>query len=102
MTLVSEVAATDETQPTRRRYRSPLRDRRAAETRAALLAVATRLFVTKGWAGTGMREVAAEAAIATETVYAHFSSKRGLLHAVTDIAVVGDDRPISVAERPEF
>ncbi len=49
-----------------------------------------------------MRDVAAEAGVATETVYAYFSSKRGLLRAVVDIAVVGDDRPVAVAERPEF
>ena len=86
----------------RRGYRSPLRARRAAETREALLGAAHRLFVTKGWVATGMRDVAAEAGVATETVYAYFSSKRALLQAVVDRAVVGDDRPMAVAERPEF
>jgi AcrR family transcriptional regulator len=94
----------DETAATRsrRRYRSPLRARRAAETRDALISAAQRLFVANGWTATGMRDVAAEAGVATETVYAYFSSKRGLLQAVLDIAVVGDDRPVAVAERPEF
>jgi AcrR family transcriptional regulator len=87
---------------TRRRYRSPLRDRRAAETRDALMAAAHRLFVSNGWVATGMRDIAAEAGVATETVYAYFSSKRALLQAVVDVAVVGDDRPVAVAERPEF
>ena len=49
-----------------------------------------------------MREVAAAAGVATETLYAYFSSKRGLFQAVVDTAVVGDDRPVAVAERPEF
>ena len=49
-----------------------------------------------------MREVAAEAGVATETLYVHFSSKRALLQAVVDVAVVGDAEPIPVAERPEF
>jgi AcrR family transcriptional regulator len=49
-----------------------------------------------------MRDIATEAGVATETVYAHFSSKRVLLRAVTDIAVVGDDLPQAVAERAEF
>jgi AcrR family transcriptional regulator len=79
-----------------------LRARRAAETRQALLTAAHRLFVTNGWVATGMRDVAAEAGVATETLYAYFSSKRGLLQAVVDTAVVGDDRPVAVAERPEF
>lgn len=97
-------AATDATTPggARRRYRSPLREQRAAETRGALLDAARGLFLTKGWAGTGMREVAVEAGVATETLYSHFSSKRGLLRAVMDVGVVGDDQPVSLAERPEF
>ena len=49
-----------------------------------------------------MREVAAEAGVATETLYAHFPSKRALLHGVVDVAVVGDDEPVAVADRPEF
>ena len=49
-----------------------------------------------------MRDVAADAGVSTETLYSHFSSKRRLLDAVIDIAVVGDDRPLAVAERREF
>ena len=63
---------------------------------------ARELFVAKGWAGTGMREIAAAAGVALETVYAHFSSKRGVLRAVADEAVVGDDAPLALAQRPEF
>jgi AcrR family transcriptional regulator len=60
------------------------------------------LFVTNGWAATGMREVASAAGVAVETVYSHFSSKRGLLRAVTDVVAVGDDAPVPIAQRPEF
>ena len=49
-----------------------------------------------------MRDVATAAGVATETVYAHFSSKRGLLQAVLDVAVMGDDQPVALASRPEF
>jgi AcrR family transcriptional regulator len=87
---------------TARRYESPLRARRADETRAALLVAATELFTTRGWASTGMRDVARAAGVAVETLYSHFASKRKLLDAVVDHAVVGDDRPVAVAERPEF
>jgi AcrR family transcriptional regulator len=79
-----------------------LRTERAAETRHAVVAAATELFVTKGWAATNMREVATTAGVALETVYAHFSSKPGLLRAVADAAVMGDDEPLPLAERPEF
>jgi AcrR family transcriptional regulator len=103
LVAVSE-AGVEATAPagSRRRYRSPLREQRAAETRAALIAAARRLFLARGWAGTGMREVAAEAGVATETLYSHFSSKRVLLRAALDVGVVGDDRPVRLAERPEF
>jgi len=85
-----------------RRYDSPIRARRAQETRAGLMAAAAELFTTRGWAATGMRDVAAAAGVATETVYSHFSSKRALLEAVIDVAVAGDQRPLAVAERDEF
>lgn len=63
---------------------------------------AYELFVANGWAATGMREVAAVAGVAVETLYSHFSSKRGLLQAVLDMTVVGDDAPVALAERDEF
>ncbi len=92
-------ASADETT---RRYESPMRARRAQETRAAVMAAARELFTTRGWAGTGMRDVAKAAGVATETVYSHFSSKRVLLQAVIDVAVVGDEEQVAVAERDEF
>ena len=85
-----------------RRYRSQLREQQTAATRRAVVDAARDLFVANGWAATGMREVAASAGVAVETVYSHFSSKRGLLRAVADAAVVGDDAPSPLAERPEF
>ena len=49
-----------------------------------------------------MRDLAAAAGVAIETIYAHFSSKSGVLRAVADTAVVGDDAAVPLAERPEF
>lgn len=86
----------------RRRYDSPLRAKRVAETKAALIRAATELFTARGWVNTGMRDVAREAGVAVETLYSHYSSKRKLLDAVVDQAVVGDDEPVAVAERPDF
>jgi AcrR family transcriptional regulator len=86
----------------RRRYRSQLRGQQAAATKQAVVDAATELFAANGWQATGMREVAAAAGVAIETVYSHFSSKRGLLLAVADAAVVGDDAPVPLAERAEF
>lgn len=86
----------------RRRYDSPLRARRAEETKATIIRIATGLFTTKGWVNTGMREVARDAHIAVETLYSHYPSKRKLFDAVMDHAVMGDDEPVAVADRPEF
>ena len=88
--------------PDRRPYRSGLREQQAAATRRAVVDAARGLFVANGWAATGMREVAAAAGVAVETVYSHFSSKRGLLQAVLDTAVTGDDAPEALAERDDF
>lgn len=85
-----------------RRYDSPIRTQRAQETRRALMDAASRLFTTRGWAASGMRDVAEEAGVATETVYSYFSSKRALLQAVIDVAVVGDEHALALADRDEF
>lgn len=86
----------------KRRYSSPRREEQAAQTRERVLAAAAGLFGERGWAGTGMREVASAAGVSVETVYANFGSKQALLKATLDIAVVGDDRPVPLAERQEF
>jgi AcrR family transcriptional regulator len=95
-------ASTGETEAAPRRYRSPRRAQQAEQTRAEIITAATRLFAENGWAATGMRDVAREAGVATETVYLHFSSKSGLLRKAMDVAVVGDDDAVALAERPEF
>jgi AcrR family transcriptional regulator len=86
-------------QKPRREYRSPRRQQQAAETRAAVLQVATRLFGERGWAATGMRDVAREAGVSVETVYSSFGSKSDLLMAAIDVAVVGDDEPVPLDRR---
>ncbi|WP_193241367.1 TetR/AcrR family transcriptional regulator [Streptomyces phaeolivaceus] len=59
----------------RRRYRSALRDERAADTRGRIAAAARELFATRGFAGTTVALIAEHAGVATPTVYAVFSSK---------------------------
>lgn len=91
-----------ETAEGKRRYQSKRRDQHAAETRRTVLDAAAELFADRGWAGTGMRDVARAAGVSVETVYAHFGSKPALLKATLDIAVVGDDRDVPLAQRPDF
>ena len=82
-----------------RSYHSPLRRLQAAQTRAVVLDAAARLFGELGWADTNMRAVAKAAGVSMETVYSGFGSKGELLAAVMDVAVVGDDLPIPLAQR---
>ena len=85
----------------KRRYRSPRRQLQAEQTRAVVIAAAARVFSQRGWVATNMRDVAREAGVSVETLYAGFESKAGLLKVVLDVAVVGDDEPVPFAARAE-
>lgn len=67
-----------------------------------VLATATSLFAERGWSATGMRDIAKEAGVAVETVYANFGSKTELLLTAIDVGVVGDAEPVALSQRPEF
>ncbi len=88
--------------PTRRRYSSRLREQQAVQTREQVLAAAAELFEQSGWAGTTVAAIAREAGVAVETVYSGFGSKKQVLRAVVDFAVVGDVAPVPLAEREVF
>lgn len=49
-----------------------------------------------------MRDIARSAGVSVETLYANFGSKSDLLLAAIEIAVVGDDEPVALADRPAF
>jgi AcrR family transcriptional regulator len=74
----------------------------AAQTRAAVLSAARELFAERGWAATGVRDIATAAGVSVETIYATVGSKVALLRAALDGAVVGDDEPVALADRPMF
>jgi AcrR family transcriptional regulator len=85
-----------------RRYDSPRRREQAAETRARILEAAQRLFEAQGYAATSMNAVAAEAGVALKTVYVAFESKSGLLRALWQLLLRGDEEPAPVGERPWY
>jgi AcrR family transcriptional regulator len=85
--------------PAGRKYHSPRRARQAAETRAAILAAARQLFVTQGYAGTTVADVAREAGVAVDTVYATIGRKPALLRMVLETALSGTDEVVPGAER---
>jgi AcrR family transcriptional regulator len=66
-------------------YRSARRQRQAEETRQEILQAARRLFVSRGYAATTMADIAEEAEVAVQTIYASCGSKRELALALTDL-----------------
>jgi AcrR family transcriptional regulator len=79
--------------PKRRKYHSPLRADQARQTRARIADAAFRLFVQRGYAGTTIASVAAEAGVSQETVYLSFGDKRGLLEGVIGKAIAPEENP---------
>lgn len=83
----------------KRRYDSSRRQQQATENRRAVVAAAQRMFVERGYAATTVGEIAAAAGVSPETVYKAFRNKPGLIKAVVDSAIVGDDEPVPMLER---
>jgi AcrR family transcriptional regulator len=65
------------------------RERNRLERRAAIVAVAQRLFFEQGYAATTMSAVAEAMGGSKATLWAHFSSKEALFAAVADSMVGG-------------
>ncbi len=89
----------DEAITTERSYRSPARDAQAQRTRAAVTHAARILFVKSGYGSTTLQQIADEAGVSVQTVYAVFGNKPALLGATLDVAIAGDDRPVAVNDR---
>ncbi len=83
----------------RRPYDGSRRREQAVRTRAATLDAGRRLFLEHGYAHTTIAMVAEEAGVAVQTVYKAFANKPGLVKALVDVAIVGDDEPVPLMER---
>jgi AcrR family transcriptional regulator len=86
----------------KRAYHSPRRRQQAAATRRGILDAAQRLFEEHGYPVTTMEAIAAEAGVALKTVYLAFSTKSGLLRALWDLLLKGDQEVAGVADRPWY
>jgi len=82
-----------------RPYRSSVRAERARETRRRLVEAAATHFLDTGYAGTSLASIAGTASVSVDTVYKRFGSKIGLLQAVLDFTIGGDDIPVALLER---
>ena len=83
----------------RRRYDSSRRREQAAATRRLILDAAQRLFERDGYAATTMAAIATEAGVALKTVYVAFETKAGVLRALWNLLLRGDEGEAPVAER---
>jgi AcrR family transcriptional regulator len=88
--------------PSARRYHAPQREHAAAQTKARIREAASALFVEQGYVTTTIRDIARAAGVGERTVYAAFPSKADLFRHVLDVATVGDEQPVAVANRPEI
>lgn len=59
------------------------------------------LFRERGYVATTIDAISERADVPAPTVYRLFSSKLGILHALLDTSIAGDDQPIPMQQRPE-
>jgi TetR/AcrR family transcriptional regulator, regulator of autoinduction and epiphytic fitness len=77
--------------------------RRAERThlsRRAVVAAAHELFLARGFADTTVDAISAASEVPIATVYRLFKTKTAILKQVIDEAVVGDDAPAPLGDRP--
>jgi len=79
---------------------SSSRREQAARTRQRILDAAGALFVAQGYGTTSIRQIAAAAQVAPDTVYATFGTKVRLLTALLDIRLAPGGQA-SILDRPE-
>jgi AcrR family transcriptional regulator len=59
-----------------------------------VLAAGRELLLARGYHGTTIRVVAERAGVSPELVYKGFGGKQGLMKAVYDTTLAGDDEPV--------
>jgi AcrR family transcriptional regulator len=67
--------------------------------RSAVVDAAHTLFLERGYGATTIDAISARSDVPAATVYRLFSSKRGILKALLDISIAGDDESVAVADR---
>lgn len=74
------------------------RDRKAAQTKEAILENAISLFAQKGYAGTSMADLADHLGLSKAAIYHHFENKEALFHALVDSLADDMERLLEVHE----
>jgi AcrR family transcriptional regulator len=84
-----------------RAYGGAARQARTRRTRAAVVEAARTLFVERGYAATTIEAISDRSDTPQATLYRLFSSKLGILRAVLDVSIGGDDEAVAMADRPQ-
>ena len=74
----------------KRSYDGSRRRERARERRARIVAVAERLFLRDGYSATTIAAIAGAAGVSADTIYKAFGGKPGLVRAIRDTALAGE------------
>jgi AcrR family transcriptional regulator len=83
-----------------RPYDSSRRAERTQASKRAVVAAARELFLVRGFADTTVDAISVAARVPIATVYRLFKTKTAILKQVIDTAVVGDDAPVPLGDRP--
>jgi AcrR family transcriptional regulator len=92
------VATTVKGNPPRQGRGSQARTRLA---RRAVVNAARALFLERGYQATTIDTISHHSDVPAATVYRLFSSKLGILKALLDVSIAGDDQALSLQERPQ-
>jgi AcrR family transcriptional regulator len=84
----------------KRRYDSSGRQAQARRNRQVILDAAQRHFLEGGYAATTIAAIAAEAGVSVETIYKAFGGKPGLVRAIYDRGLVGQ-QPVPAYQRAD-
>ena len=87
-------------QPVKKPYNSALRAAQARATRRAIVDAAARLFIERGYGATTVDAIAEAAGVSRKTVFTSVGGKTEALKLAMDWAIVGDDEPVPMLERP--
>jgi AcrR family transcriptional regulator len=68
--------------------------------RSAVIDSARTLFVERGYAQSTIEAISDRSDVPQATIYRLFSSKLGILRALLDVSIVGDDEEVAVQDRP--
>lgn len=63
---------------------------------------ARALFLSRGYAATTIEAISERSDVPQATVYRLFASKLGILEALLDVSVAGDDQGLTLQDRPQI